>query len=174
MTSLIQPFLLESLPVLAVLLVGPALMVWTSRAAVTPRQLVIRSSVCAVSAALAAGLLLPIREGQGLTGLALLVGGLVAAAIALVSFSAAVTSALALAVSGGSTAGPAGPRGGSCPTSAPLTEEFRAWQRETRRPGASYQDFLQQAHPRRFPASAATVIVAIVLMVLVFVLVLQR
>ncbi len=169
MTSLIQPFLLESLPVLAVLLIGPALMVWTSRDAVTPRRVAMQASVCAVSAALAASLLLPIREGQGLTGLVLLVGGLIAAAVALVFFSAAVTSALALAVSGGSTAGPAGRRGGSRPTSAPLTEEFRAWQRETRRPGASYQDFLRDAHPRRFPPSALTLIGALIAMVVVFI-----
>jgi len=168
MTSLIQPFLLESLPVLAVLLVGPALMVWASRAAVTPRKVAIQAWVCAVSAALAAGLLLPIREGQGLTGLVLLVGGLIAAAVALVSFSAAVTSALALAVSGRSTARPVGRRGRNNPSSAPLMDEFRAWQRETRRPGASYQDFLRDAHPRRFPPSALTLIGALIAMVAVF------
>jgi len=73
------------------------------------------------------------------------------------------------------TRGASPPRGGRPQGhQPPLLAEYRRWQRSTHQAHASYQDFLQKAHPRRFPASAATVIVAIVLMVLVFVLVLQR
>ena len=98
------------------------------------------------------------------------VAGLGAGALAIAFLSAAASVVIAMATRGASPPKGRRPQGHQ----PPLLAEYRRWQRSTHQPNASYEDFLQQAHPRRFPASAATVIVAIVLMVLVFVLVLQR
>ena len=156
--------------VIALLIVGPALMVWTSRATVQPRHAAIHAALAVLLGAVAWGCFAFVKPGQGMAGLLAGVAGLGAGALAVAFLSAAASVVIAMATRGASPPKGRRPQGHQ----PPLLAEYRRWQRSTHQPNASYEDFLQKAHPRRFPASAATVIVAIVLMVLVFVLVLQR
>ena len=160
----------QTLIVVALLMVGPALMVWTARERVQARHAAIYAVLAVLLGAAAYASLVSLRPGQGMFGLLLGGAGICAAALAIAFLSAAASVAIAIASRSGPSAAPSRERS----PHQPLTDEYREWQRSTNRPHASYQDFLHGANFRRFPASAVTLLVGLVLMVVVFVLILRR
>jgi hypothetical protein len=156
--------------VLLLLAAAPALMVLSSQDSVRPRH----GKVCAVMAlvfgATAALALSTLRPGMGLGGLPIALAGLGGVALATMFASAAVSIALVLLLRGRARPRATPP---SRP-SEPLSQEYLRWKADTKRPAANYDEFLREAHPRRFPPSVATLLVCTVLLVVVFAMLFHR
>lgn len=160
----------QTLGMIAILIVGPALMVWTSKATVQPRHAAIYAVLSLFLGAIGAGALAFLQPGQGMFGLLLGAAGVCVAALAICFLSAAVSIVVAIATRGS--------RPGRTPrrpvSHEPLLKEYREWQRSTHQPNASYHDFLYKANFRRFPASGVSLLIGFVVMIIVFILVLRR
>lgn len=160
----------QTLGMIALLIIGPALMVWTSRATVQSRHAAIYAVLALFLGAIGAGALAFLQPGQGMFGLLLGAAGVCVAALAISFLSAAVSIAIAIATRD-SRPGRTTRRAVS---HEPLLKEYRDWQRSTHHPNATYHDFLYKANFRRFPASGVSVLIGLVVLVIVFILVLRR
>jgi len=159
----------ETIFVLVLLVLGPALVVWAGRAGVKARHAVVCAALSAALGAIGVGALAAMQPGQGMFGVLLGLASFGALALALAFLSAAASIGIALLMGEGRP-----DRSISKHEHVPLTREYHRWQHDSRRPDASYQDFLDDAHPRRIPASKLGWVVGALAMVLAFVLILRR
>lgn len=170
-TRIPLPFLSrENLVVVGLLVIGPALMVWAGRAKAKGKHAVVCAASSAALGAIGVAALASMQSGQGMFGvlLGLVAFGAFASTLALLSAAASIAIVL-LSGSGRSNDGSIGKH-----DHVPLTQEYRRWKQGSHRPDASYQDFLNDAHPRHFPTSVVGWVIGALAMVLVVVLILRR
>lgn len=145
-------------------------MVWAGRARVKAKHAVVCAALSAVLAVIGITALVSLQPGQGMFGVVL---GLVAfGALGLALSLLAATASIGVALLRGGTRS----SNGSIRKyeHVPLADEHRRWQQEARQPNASYQDFLNKAHPRHFPTAIVSLVIAALAMVLVFALIFHR
>ena len=168
----------DGLLFLALFVVPPIVFTLMSSRTIRPIHFKINLALAIVLAVPAWKLLSLVERDSGFAGAVFVVSGMGLGFFAL-SFSVATiaTSVVLLRRDGRSAATPrrkASPMAGRGPSKPPLLEQFARWKIDSRRPTASYQEFLDEAHFRYFPASVRAVIIALAVMALVWFLILRH
>jgi hypothetical protein len=163
---------------LALFVVPPIVFTLISSRTIRPLHFKINLALAIVFVVPAWKLLSLVERDSGFAGAVLVVSGMGLGFLALSFLVATIaTSVVLLMRDGRRAAAPrtkATPMAGRGPSKPPLQESFDQWKIDNRRPRASYQEFLDEAHPRYFPASARALIIAVVLMALVWFLILRQ
>lgn len=159
----------EDFVVAAIFVLGPALIVWVGRAKAQARHAAVFAGLALFFAAIGVGAFAMIEPGQGMGGLVFFLPAIVALALAVAMLSAAVS--IVIAVVARSTE----PGGSNIDKyqHKPLLDNYWQWKGHVGRPHASYQDFLEDAHHRYFPVSAASLVIGAIALVVVFALILH-
>lgn len=166
----------EGLALLALFAGSPVALVLMSARSIRPVHVAINGVLAALFGIPAALALSQVRPGDGMGALLFILvgagGGLLALSFAVAALS---TGLIIFFRRDGESHRPhrQSLRGGSSPSTPPLADQFNRWKVTHRRPTASYEDFLQDAHPRYFPSSAWTLAAAAAAMVLVGYLILR-
>ena len=171
----------EGLALLALFVGTPVVLTLMSAKTIRPLHVVIHSFL-AVLFGVPAGLALSqVKQGDGMGGLIVLVVGAGAGLLALAFVVAALSAGalLLLKQDTGAQRLPVRTPSRRVPSSAkPLTDQYASWKAaswkaSSRRPNASYQEFLEEAHPRYFPSSIWSIAAAVAALVVVGYLVLR-
>lgn len=166
----------EGLGILALFTFTPIAFTLLSIKNIKPIHLKIYAVLALVLAVPAAISLFLIQPGSGMGGLVFILAGVGFGSLAWAFLVATIATSAVLALRGDIHSpkrlrkSPINPRR---PSSPPLLREFARWKTDSRRPRATYQEFIEEAHHRYFPASRGLLIAAAIVMAVVFFLALR-
>jgi hypothetical protein len=160
----------EGLALLALFVGTPVVLTLMSTKTIRPLHVVINAFLALLFGVPASLALSQVKQGDGMRGLIVLVVGASAGLLALAFVAAAISagSLLLLKRDGGVPRLPVRtPRRRVPPSAEPLADEYASWRASSRRPNATYHEFLQEAHPRYFPSSIWSIAAAAAALVVV-------
>jgi hypothetical protein len=167
---------LEGLALLALFVGAPLVLTLMSAKTIRPLHVAIHSFLAVLLGVPAGWALSHVKQGDGMGGLILLVVGAGGALLAL-AFLVAALSAGSLLLLRQDRQVPKlrqrSPRRSAPPSAKPLAEQYAGWKVSSRRPNASYQEFLEEAHPRYFPSSVWSIAAAAAALLVIVYLVLR-